>query len=117
MRTEDRMSIDRRAKVPRRAAIVVALLAAVVFLVPLGGDSEIEKRVYPDRIEHSTVHELWSLGTLAVFGTLVGESHLTRTTIVLGLAGTLSLAASAYGATRGVINLRRTRAASHRDRG
>ena len=84
----------------------MALLAAGVFLVPLGGDSEIEKRVYPDRIEHFTVQELWSLGTLFVFGAFAGESHLTRTTIVLGLVLTLSLAALAYGATLAITKAR-----------
>lgn len=96
---------ERRGKACR-VAVVVALLAAGVFLVPLGGDSEIEKRVYPDRIEHFTVQELWSLGTLFVFGAFAGESHLTRTTIVLGLVLTLSLAALAYGATLAITKAR-----------
>ncbi len=80
-----------------------------MFLVPLGGDSEIEKHVYPDRIEHSTVHEFWSIGTLVVFGTLVGESYLTKMTVSLGLGAVVSLAFVAYGVALGVTYVVRSR--------
>ena len=89
----------------RRAAIAVGLLVAIVFLVPIGGDNEIDKRVFPDRIEHFAVYELWSLGTLVVFGIVFGESHLTKGTVAGGIAIAVLSAGLTYVVVRALTAL------------
>lgn len=89
-------------------AIAVACLAVVVFLMPIGGDEELGKRVYPDRIETVKEIELWSGGTMFIFGPLSGENHLTKGTIAGGLLIATLLAASAY-ALSAMLTRRRSR--------
>ena len=70
------------------------------FLLPLGGDTEYAKPPGTSSSEAHEIVEVWSVGTLLVWGSLGDESHLTFETVAAGILSTSAIGLVCFGLCR-----------------
>jgi hypothetical protein len=82
----------------RRASSIIAFLAvAVIFLMPIGTDVELDKKVVVDsRVIVHDRREYWSIGTVFVLDPLIGVTRMNAQAIALGIGLALSAGLATY---------------------
>lgn len=86
--------------IPSIFAAAVGVVAAVVLLMPIGSDVELEKRDEGQGITVIKRREFWSVGTLFVTDSLFGWTHLDRYTIAFGVVTSGLVAGGGYAVAR-----------------
>jgi len=81
----------------RASSIFASLVVAVIFLMPIGTDVELDKTV----VDGSSVivrerREFWSIGTVFVLDPLIGVTRMNARTITLGFGLAVSAGFATY---------------------
>lgn len=91
---------------PVTVSVVVGVLAALVLLVPIGTDVELDKRVEGSDITVVERREFWSVGTLFVTDPLFGRTRMDIYTVAFGVVTTGIVAGVGYAAARVFVRAR-----------